>query len=311
MVPVDDYGAHVGAVTLVKQQLDAVARSNSVRKVLADRVRSAARRPSFELRDPCPSTRQPVTFAWIDPATLARGRTLGKPFKPYHYSVAGVASMALDIMGDRADPLCLPYLFGDPRSGTPNVVVDSIGGPFGPIRQVSVNGNHRTLALEALGVPLAMAEVRTFVGPYSITFGEDDDWSTALEFLRWLEERRALRMSRRAVRRSGYWVELRVAEAPTPWLAGSPHDALRALDAYESFFGRRVEGFARVDRASLLRNWRSVATTSQRNPVEVVTVTVAEELFPSSRRGKVGPIKQERRPKSLCHTAETPPQSPY
>jgi hypothetical protein len=174
-----------------------------------------------------------------------------------------------------------------------------------------VNGNHRTLALEALGVPLAMAEVRTFVGPYSITFGEDDDWSTALEFLRWLEERHALRMSTRAVHRSGYWIELRVAEATTPWLASSPYDALRALAAYEAFFGRKVEGFGQVDRARLLRTWQSTARNSQRKPVEVITITVPKELFPSSRRGNGGPAKQDSRPKSLRRTAETPPQSPY
>ena len=101
-----------------------------------------------------------------------------------------------------------------------------------------------------------------------------------------------------------------MAEAPTPWLAASPHDGLRALNAYESFFGRKVEGFRDVDRATLQRTWCSVATTSQRKPVEVITVTVAEELFPSSRRGKFGPVKKERRPKSLRPTAETPPQSP-
>jgi hypothetical protein len=131
----------------VREHLDSVAHATPARKELGARIRLAARRPSFELRDPCPSTRQPVTFAWIDPTSLARGRSLGKPFKPYHYSVTGVAAMALDILGDRSDPEYLPYLFGDPRSGTPNVVVDSLGGPFGPIRQITVNGNHRTLAL--------------------------------------------------------------------------------------------------------------------------------------------------------------------
>jgi hypothetical protein len=102
-----------------------------------------------------------------------------------------------------------------------------------------------------------------------------------------------------------------VAEAPTPWLAASPHDALKALAAYESFFGCKVEGFDRVDRATLLQTWRSVASTPQRKPVEVITVTVAEELFSSSRRGQVGPVKQESRPKSLRRIDETPPQSPY
>ena len=176
--------------------------------------------------------------------------------------------MALDILGDRSDPECLPYLFGDPRSSGPCVVVDSLDGPFGPIRQITVNGNHRTLALEALGVPLAMAEVRTYVGPYSVTFGQEDDWSTALAFLRWLEARGVLRMSSRAVHRVGYWVELRIAEAPTPWLAASPHDALKALIAYEAFFGRKVQGFGHVDRGVLLRTWRSTAGTSQRKPIE-------------------------------------------
>jgi hypothetical protein len=301
-VPVDDYDAHVGAVTLVKQHLDSVAYASTTRKELADRVRSACRRPSFEVRDPCPSTRQPVTFAWIDPTTLARGRSLGKPFKPYHYSVAGVATMALDILGDRSDHECLPYLFGDPRSGAPNVVVDSLGGPFGPIRQISVNGNHRTLALEALEVPLAMAEVRTYVGPYAITLREDDDWPTVLAFLRWLEEGQVLWMSRRAIQREGPWVTLRVAKAPTPWLAASPHDALKALGAYEAFFGHRVPGFAHLDRALLLRTWRSAAGTSQRKPVEVTTVTVS---------GDQRKLRKDTQPRRARRSAETPPKSPH
>jgi hypothetical protein len=243
-----------------------------------------------------------VTFAWIDSSSLARGRSLGKPFKPYHYSVAGVAAMAIDILGDRHDPECLPYLFGDPRSGLPSVVVDSLGGPFGSIRQISVNGNHRTLALEALGVPLVMAEVRRCVGPYSITFGEDDDWPTAMAFLRWLEARQALRMSRRAVHREENWVVLRVAEAPTPWLAASPHDAFKALAAYEAFFSRKVQGFGHVDRALLLRTWRSSASTSQRKPVQVVTVTVPPEQSDP---------RPDSRPRSVRRDAEMPPKSPY
>jgi hypothetical protein len=302
MVPVDDYDAHVGAVTLVKERLVSAACATPTRKELADRVRSACGRPSFELRDPCPSTHQPVTFAWIDQATLARGRSLGKPFKPYHYSVAGVAAVALDIVGDRSDRECLPYLFGDPRSGEPCVVVDSLGGPFGPIRQITVNGNHRTLALEALRIPLAMAEVRTYVGPYSITFGQEDDWSTALAFLRWLEERQVLRMSRRAVHREGYWIELRVVQAPTPWLAASPYDALEALAAYELFFGRKVEGFGQIDRALLLRTWGSSASTPQRKPIEVTTVTVPASQFQP---------RPDTRPKSIRRIAETVPKSAY
>ena len=125
----------------------------------------------------------------------------------------------------------LNELFGYPGKPVPAVVADSIPGPFRPVRPIGVNGNHRTLALEAIEAPLILCQVHRFKALYRCKFHEDDDWPWTLSFLRWLEARQVLRLSARPIAGEDPWVWLRVADATIPWLAAPPSDALGALRA--------------------------------------------------------------------------------
>lgn len=193
---------------------------------------------------------------WIDPATIVRG-PLGIGFSPYHESVEELAFLAEKILLERGDPDGFARLLGHPRSPEPAVVVKSIPGPFGPVRTVTVNGNHRTLIFEAVGAPLILAKVHRYKAPYRCKFREDDDWRATLAFLRWLESFEVLRLSSRPVVAKESWIYLRVAEAPTPWLAAPPQNALAALATYEQIYGRRIERIGRLDRNLLQREWES------------------------------------------------------
>jgi hypothetical protein len=201
---------------------------------------------------------------WIDPATIARG-SLGVRFSPYHLSVRELAFLAEKVLLEQGDPDGLVRLFGHPRNPEPGIVVNSIPGPLGPVRTITVNGNHRTLIFEAFDAPLILAKVHRYKSPYRCEFHQDDDWVTTLAFLRWLESFKVLRLSTRAVVRKEPWSYLRVAEAPTPWLAASPDHALAALAAYEEFHGRRIERIGELDRKLLERQWGSGPVVENRH----------------------------------------------
>jgi hypothetical protein len=184
-----------------------------------------------------------------------------------------MADLAQEILAEFDSPALYSAHFGDPRSFYV-IVVSSIPGPFGPIRQITTNGNHRSMAFEALECPLVLAEVHYDRPPYRITYREeDDDWATTKSFLRWQGERGALRLSSRPVVRHGPYLELRIAEATTPWLATSPHDAMAALNAYERFWGRKLKTVGPLDIAELRRTWKSAGREDVRKPRFVQTVS--------------------------------------
>jgi hypothetical protein len=189
--------------------------------------------------------------------------------------------MAEDILEEQGDPAGLVELFGDPRRTVPCVVVDSMKGPFGPVRPITVNGNHRTLAFEALGAPLVLAEVRNYDPPYQMTLRDGaDDWQTTLDFLRWLEAHRVVRLSSRPVLQEGPWVTLRVADSIAPWLVAPPLDALDALDAYEGFHHGKINRIGQMDTKLLRRQWRAVAAAQARWDPMAQTVHAAPGIGP-------------------------------
>jgi len=256
-VPLDDFDAHLGALTMLKDHLGERL-WHARRSELIRRVQASCRRPGFDVKGPLPSHHGAGHWMWIDPATIARG-LLGASFSPYHYSVEDLAVLAEKVLLEQGNPDGLARLFGDPRSPEPAVVVKSIPGPVGPVRIVTVNGNHRTLIFEALGAPLILAKVQRYKAPYRCKFRQEDEWRTTLAFLRWLESFEVLRLSTRAVVATEPWIYLRVAEAPTPWLAASPQSALAALTTYEQIYGRRIERIRQLDRKLLQREWGSVS----------------------------------------------------
>jgi hypothetical protein len=257
-VPLDDFDAHLGALTILNDGLRDRLRRPVRPNDLVRQIQAACGRPGFEIRQPRPSHHGKGHWRWIDPRTIARG-ALGERFSPYHDSVSELAVLAQRLLLGQGDPDRLVQVLGHPRTPEPAVVVNSIPGPWGPVRPVTVNGNHRTLAFEALGAPLILAKVHSFRPPYRIQMDRQDDWPTTLEFLRWLASFDVVRLSSRAVVREGESVHLRVAEAPVPWLAAPPRDAWAALTAYEAFYGRPVERFGRLDRRELERQWGSAA----------------------------------------------------
>jgi len=255
-VPLHDFDAHLGALTMLKDHLRERLRRPAHRSELMRRIQASCRRPGFDIKNPQPSRYRAGHWMWIDPATIARG-SLGAPFSPYHYSVEELAFMAEKVLLEQGNPSGLAELFGHPRNPEPGVVADSIPGPFGPVRPISVNGNHRTLVFDALEAPLILAEVHRSRPPYRCKFHQDDDWRTTLSFLRWLESCKVLRLSSHPFVRTGPWVYLRIAEAPTPWLAASPGDALAASSAYEQFYRRRIERIGQLDLRLLRQQWGS------------------------------------------------------
>jgi hypothetical protein len=193
--------------------------------------------------------------------------------------------------------------FGDPRFSYV-IVVSSLPGPFGQVRQISVNGNHRSMAFAALECPVVLAEVDDFRPPYRITYNEsDDDWGTTREFLKWQEDRGALRMSSCSVVRSGPYVELRIADASVPWLAASPREALAALDAYERFWGQKLEHVGGLDVVDLRKTWRSASRIEVRKPLFVRSVSTKTLVEPPRAMTKGSNL--EKAPGSLIPWLES------
>lgn len=287
-IPLGDYDGHIGAFRLLKDHLREVATDPPDRKELKRRFRSIAGRPSFDIREPTCSRPRRSNWAWIDPRSIARGRVLGKPFPRTEYDPSWMADLAQEILADHDSPSLYSHHFNDPRYGYV-IVVSSIQGPLGPIRPIGTNGNHRSMAFDALRCPVVLAEVHDEHPPYRITYNdEDDDWGTTRDFLEWQEDRGALRLSSRPVVRQGSYLELRIADATTPWLVASPHNALAALDAYERFWDRKLKRVGALDVAELRATWRSAAQEDVRRPLHVEAIT-AEPLVraPASIMTKV------------------------
>jgi len=280
-VPLDDYNGHIGAFTMLVDHLKSVAADPPERIELKRRFRTIARRPSFDIRDPISSRSGRRHWAWIDPRTIARGRILGKPFPRSQYSEPWMIQLTQQILEECESPEMYLEHFNDPRYGYV-IVVTSIPGPFGPIRPIGTNGNHRSMAFEALGCPVVLAEVSNEGPPYRITYKENvDAWQITRDYLKWLEDQGAIRLSSRSVVRRGQFLDIRIAEATTPWLASSPREALAALDAYEQFWGHKLESVGQLQMSELRRRWKSAARTKVRSSIFAKTVSAATLIRPA------------------------------
>ena len=279
-IPLDDYDGHVGAFTLLIDHLRTTADNPPDRSELMRRVRAIAGRPGFDVRNPRSSRHRRSRWAWINPRSIAHSGELGKPFPRSQYSAAGMANQAQAILDNWEPPDQYSEYFDDPRYGY-GIVVSSFAGPLGPIRTITTNGNHRSMAFHALGCPVVLAEVDDEGPPYRITYNEDDDdWETTRDFLKWQEERGALRFSSRSVVRDGGRLELRVAEAVTPWLAASPREAFAALDAYERFWDQKLETVGPLLVTELRRNWKSAARREVRKRLREKDASAVTMVYP-------------------------------
>ncbi len=257
-IPLDDFDGHVGALTILKDHLRDRLGHRVWPKDLIRSIEQSRSRPGFAIRNPQPSHLGRGHWRWIDPATIARG-PVGAEFSPYHGTVEELAFSAEQFLLEQGTPTSLARIFGHPRNPEPAVVVNSIPGPFGPVRPITENGNHRTLVLEALSVPLVLAKVHQFKAPYRCRVRRASDWKTTRAFLRWLESFKVVRLSSRWVVKDDEWVYFRIAEAECPWLASTPHEAFVALEAYERLYDHRIDRFGDLGRDQLEREWHSVA----------------------------------------------------
>ena len=81
------------------------------------------------------------------------------------------------------------------------------------------------------------------------------------------------------------YLELHIADALTPWLAASPRETLAALDAYEKFWGQKLETIGPLDVAELRRTWKSAARREVRKrlrekDVSAITLVHPQMLIP-------------------------------
>jgi len=279
-IPLDDYDGHVGAFTMLVDHLRKVAADPPDRSELMRRFRTIASRPSFDTTNPkCPRPGR-RHWAWINPRSIARGRVFGKPFPRSQYSPSWMADLAQEILNNYESPLLYSRHFNDPRYGYV-ICVSSIAGPLGPIRPIGTNGNHRSMAFDALECPVVLVEMYEESPPYQITYIEaDDDWKTTRDFLEWQEERGGLRMSSRSVVRDGGHLELRIAEVTAPWLAASPREAFAALDAYERFWNQELETIGPLLITELRQTWKSSARREVRKRLREKNVSAVTLVYP-------------------------------
>jgi hypothetical protein len=255
-VLLDDRVAHAGALTLYRQQLTMMHSYALSKETLAKRVHRICQRPGLELTYVEAAVPRRAYWAWIPPSLVTHGGT-GAAFKPYHHSTRELANMSRRLLQEDADSEGLLELFGDPRSPSSGIVVSRLPGPLGPVYPITVNGNHRSIALEALGVPAILAEVAREDPPYQLHIRSDVQLSTTWLYLTWLHDHGALRIgSRRITRKRGITVHITTAVAP--WIIGHPASALRALAAYESIKGERLVTLGPLAVSDLRRTWRSV-----------------------------------------------------
>ena len=78
---------------------------------------------------------------------------------------------------------------------------------------------------------------------------------------------------------------------PTPWLAASPREAFAALDAYEKFWGQKIETVGPLDVAELRRTWKFAARTEVRRRLRehkesVITLVAPEKIKAPERKSK-------------------------
>jgi hypothetical protein len=152
----------------------------------------------------------------------------------------------------------------------PALVVNSLTGPNGPVRYITTNGNHRTAALQALNVPVVLAEIDFIQPPYrSYVPHSGDEFNTVIAFLRWLDAKGAIRLSAGPIGRGHLSGVFRVADTPAPWLLGHPADAILALNIYETITGRPLKEIGGMHTAELRAEWRHVPKPE---PVDDVTI---------------------------------------
>lgn len=221
LIPVEDRQGHRGALELWRRHC---RRADSSRESMLTAVRKLLELPSCNLDRGFDGLTETTGLAWVRPADICF--TTGSHF-PYHLTVEGLAQLASNLIAEQGDPWGMARILGD------DYWVDTVAAPHGLLHDVTVNGNHRTVAIKAAGFPVALVHMTRYDGPWEFPPLE---WKspTADVFLRLLFRAGLLTQPGRGRGRisaeTNDWANLLFADTVA--------ETLRNVAAYEQFYGR-------------------------------------------------------------------------
>ena len=170
-----------------------------------------------------------------------------------------------------------PNLFGEPRAWLPGIV-ESFPGPNGPVRAIVTNGNHGTIDLQDLDVPLVLAEI-TFVVPLS-TAGWHDTW----RFVSWLAVHNGVRLFTSPLGQRSFSRFICVADTPAARLVAHYASARVALDTYQTVIGRPLTPDGGAWTSELRTKQPGVSRPSSKvRGVTMIAVSTVSDLGRKSR----------------------------
>ena len=156
LIPVEDRQGHRGALELWRRHC---RRADSSRESMLTAVRKLLELPSCNLDRGFDGLTETTGLAWVRPADICF--TTGSHF-PYHFTVEGLAQLASNLIAEQGDPWGMARILGD------DYWVDTVAAPHGLLHDVTVNGNHRTVAIKAAGFPVALVHMTGYDGPWGL-----------------------------------------------------------------------------------------------------------------------------------------------
>jgi hypothetical protein len=221
LISVEDWPGHRGALELWRRHCQ---HAGSSRASMLAAVRKLLELPSCNFERGFAGLNETTRLAWVRPADI--WFTTGSDF-PYHFTVDGLAQLASNLITEQGDPRGMARILGD------DYWVDTVAAPHGLLHDVSVNGNHRTVAIKAAGFPVALVHMTRYDGPWEFP---PPEWrsTTVRVFLRLLF--RAGLLTKPRTRRDGDnseangWANLLFADTVA--------ETLRNVAAYEQLYGR-------------------------------------------------------------------------
>jgi hypothetical protein len=166
-------------------------------------------------------------LAWIRPADI--WFVTSDDF-PYHFAVEGLAQLASNLITEQADPYGMARILGY------DYWLRTVPAPHGVLHQVSQNGNHRTVAIEAAGFPVALAQIVRYDGPWELSPAPWQPWvsKTVRAYMRLLLRAGLLTKPQRG--RDG--INFETDKWANLLLSGTVEDTLSNVATYEQFYGR-------------------------------------------------------------------------
>jgi hypothetical protein len=221
LIPVEDRSGHRGALELWRRHCQ---RAESSGAAMLAAVRKLLDLPSCTFDRGFNGLRDTTGLAWVRPADI--WIMTGHDF-PYHFTVEGLAQLASNLIAEQGDPWGMARILGE------DYWVDTVAAPHGLLHDVTVNGNHRTVAIRAAGFPVALVHMTRYDGPWEFPPLE---WQspTVDVFLRLMFRAGLLTQPGRG--------RVRINAEANDWanllFADTVAETLRNVAAYEQFYGR-------------------------------------------------------------------------